>query len=42
MNDGCGGHGCLRECVGAADVFWPQAVGTAVMEVRDLRDRFYE
>ena len=34
MLDGCGGSGCKGDCLGAADVYWPQAVGTAVMEVR--------
>lgn len=33
MTDGCSGFGCQTECLGAADLFWPQAVGTAVLTV---------
>ena len=33
MTDGCGGLQCRQNCLGAADILWPQSVGTGVMEV---------
>ncbi len=34
MMSKCSSYGCRRGCVGRADAFWPQAVGTAVLRVR--------
>lgn len=33
MTDGCRGFKCRRECIGAADLFWPQVVGSGVLRV---------
>jgi hypothetical protein len=33
MTRGCGSYACQAECLGAADLRWPQAVGTSVLKV---------
>ena len=33
MTDGCQGFKCQQECIGAADLFWPQVVGSGVLRV---------
>ena len=33
MTDGCDGYKCRQECLGAADLFWPQVVGSGVMRI---------
>jgi len=33
MTRGCGQYACQAECLSAADVRWPQAVGTGVMKI---------
>ena len=33
MTDGCEGFKCRQECVGAADLFWPQVVGSGILRV---------
>ena len=33
MTDGCQGFKCQQECVGAADLYWPQVVGSGVLRI---------
>ena len=33
MTDGCQGFKCRQECIGAADLFWPQVIGSGVLRI---------